>query len=120
MDLFLIKITTVKDYKMGTATAILASAVIGAGASVYEGNQQKKAAQDAENQRRAADRVNQARIDQVNKDTRPDQQSAGQIDFGSNTSGITGSTNDFLIPASGSKQNSLGSSSSGRSGLGFA
>jgi len=103
-----------------TATAVIGSAILGAGVSLYEGQQQRQAAQDAANRRAEADRANQARIDKINRDKKPNQQSAGQIDFGSNTSGVVGSMNDFLIPANGSKQNSLGGSSNGRSGLGFA
>ena len=103
-----------------TAGAITAAAVVGAGASIYEGQQQAKATKSAEAQRQNAANADQARIDAINKNTKPDQQSAGQIAFGSNTSGVVGSTNDFLIPATGSKQNSLGGSVSGVSGLGFA
>jgi len=104
-----------------TATALIASAAIGAGAAIYEGQQQKKAAADAQAQRAAAAAAaaaDKARQDQINADTRPTEQSAGQITFGSNQKGTVGSANDFLIPSSGSNQNSLGSS--GRSGLGFA
>ena len=108
---------------LGTSTATagaITAGVIGAGASIYEGQQQAKAAKSAEAQRQAAAKAEQDRIDEINRKTKPEEQSAGQIDFGSNTSGVVGSVNDFLIPASGSKQNTLGGSTTGRAGLGFA
>ena len=101
---------------MGMLTgAVIASAVIGAGSSLYAADQQKKAAEEAE-RKRAAAAAAKAESDRIARDTKPEEEALGEISYGTNDefTGV-GSTQEFIVP----KNNSIGSSGSGRSGLGF-
>lgn len=102
---------------MGMLTgAVIASAVIGAGSSLYAADQQKKA-QEADRKRREQEAAAaKAESDRIARDTKPEEEALDEISYGTNDefTGV-GSTQEFIVP----KNNSIGSSGSGRSGLGF-
>ena len=96
------------------ATAVVASAVIGAVGTVYSTIESKKAQREATNAQREAQRKAEEEARRIAMERRPDEISAtleigGTTSIGSNMQ----TTADFLIP----KQTSLGTS--GKSGLGF-
>ena len=96
------------------ATAVVASAVIGAAGAAYSAIESKKAQREATNAQREAQRKAEEEARRIAMERRPDEVSAtleigGTTSIGSNTQ----TTADFLIP----KQTSLGTS--GKSGLGF-
>lgn len=95
-------------------TAVIASAVIGAGASIYASEQQKKATESATRAQEEARRKAEEEARRVALETKPDELNA-TLDVGGSThvGGKTQSTADFLVP----RQSTLGST--GKSGLGF-
>lgn len=101
------------------AAAVIGSAIIGAGTSMYQADQQKKAAEEQQQRLEAERAAKEAEAARVAALTRPEEQSAKSVKFGSDTnqdSGI-GSVNDFLIPK---KSTTLGiASTNGGSPLGF-
>ncbi len=98
-----------------TIGAMIASAVIGAGASVYSSEQQKKAAKKDREARESAAEAERKRLEDIERATKPEEEGLGEIDFGAegSDSGM-GSSSDFLVP-----KQSGGLGSGGRSGLGF-
>ena len=106
-----------------TGTAVLIGAGVAAAATVYSAEEQKKAQKEATAKREEAERANQARLDKINAEKRPDQESAN-VEFGEADTGGTGDTyEDFLVPtANASKLGSSGGSgitSSGVASLGM-
>lgn len=98
-------------------TAIIASAVVGAGTAVYTAEKQEDIAEEERKrlEREEAERKREA--DRIAKETRPEGEAATSIQFG--TTGSTdkgGSTSDFLVTKGGG---ALGGTSNGGSGLGF-
>jgi hypothetical protein len=105
------------------ATAVYVGAAVAAAATVYSSQEQKSAQKKATASREAAERANQARLDKINADRRPDQESAN-VEFGQADTGNAGDTyEDFLVPtANTSKLGSSGGSgitSSGVASLGM-
>ena len=96
------------------ATAVVASAVIGAAGAVYSASESKKAQREATNAQREAQRKAEEEARRIAMERRPDEISA-TLEIGGSTSVGTDmqTTADFLIP----KQTSLGTT--GKSGLGF-
>jgi len=102
-------------------SAIVGSAVIGAGVSIYEGQQQKKAAQEQQDRLQAAQAQRDAEAARISRETRPTGQTVGDaVKFGT-MNDIPNSVNDFLVPTSTNKKTTsgLGVAGSGNSGLGF-
>jgi len=115
------------------AIGAIVSAAIGAGSSYRASNIQQKAASSAQTEQLVASTIEAnkrkkeaeeakataARIAEegrrVAEETRPDEQGLGEVQFGADDDEEIGSTQDFLVP----KSSALGSSGSGRSGLGF-
>ena len=97
------------------AVALVASAVISAGSAYYSAEQQKKAVKEDRNIREAETAAQQAEADRISRETRPEEQALAETKFGTQDTTQAGSTQDFLIP----KTSALGSSATGRSGLGF-
>ena len=95
-------------------TAVIASAIIGAGGAAYSASESKKAQREATNAQREAQRKAEEEARRIAMERRPDEISA-TLEIGGSTSVGTDmqTTADFLIP----KQTSLGTS--GKSGLGF-
>ena len=80
-----------------TAAAIIGSAAVGLGGSLYASSEQEKAQEKAAKKREAAARDEQNRLDKIARDTRPDQESA-TIEYGSDFGeDDVGSYNDFLV-----------------------
>ena len=103
------------------ATAVVystvAAAAIGVVSSAYQAKEQQKAADKDQDRRREAATSAKAESDRISRETKPEGESLDEVDFGAEgTSGVGGSASDFLIPKSSS---ALGTSASGRSGLGF-
>ena len=106
---------------VGTAIvyASVASAVIGAGSSIYAADQQKKAQGEATRAREAAAKVERDRLAKIESEKRPEEESA-TVEFGEKDTSGFGSYDDFLV---GTKKSSsaLGSSTgSGLSGTGLS
>ena len=101
---------------IGTGTAILIAGALAAGSSAYAADQQKKAASADRDKREREAAAAKAESDRIARDTKPEEEALGEISYGTNDefTGV-GSTQEFIVP----KNNSLGGSSSGRSGLGF-
>jgi len=98
------------------ATAVVASAVVGAASSIYQSKQQEKAAKNDRERRESVAASEKAEADRIASEARPEGESADGISFGTDSTKETGgSTTDFLVP----KTSALGGAS-GRSGLGFA
>lgn len=101
---------------MGVGAAIIAAAVIGAGSGLYAADQQKRAAEADRKRREREAAAAKAESDRIARDTKPEEEALGEISYGSGEEfGGVGSAQEFVVP----KNSSLGSSSSGRSGLGF-
>lgn len=89
------------------AASVIASAVIGAGSSLYQADQAKKAQEKADAKREEARRIEEARLAQIAADTKPEEESA-TVNFGEADSGEAGgSYDDFLV--SKSSTSALGS-----------
>ena len=100
-----------------TVAAIVIASVIGAGSSMYQAEQQKKAAEDAENKREQAATAAKAEADRIASETKPEEEAAKGVKFGSGD-GELGKYEDFLVPKTSSSAG-LTASSGGLSGLGF-
>lgn len=103
---------------MGLGTAVIASALVGAGTSYYQAEQQKKAADAQAEELKRQEEERQAEIERIARDTRPEAETLQSIQFGSDTASSTsvGSVDDFLVPLDTSKSQ-LSTSTSGS--LGF-
>ncbi len=96
------------------SAAVITSAVIGAGASLYSANEQSKAQKEAQKKRDIMKMQEQERMKKIQADARPEEESA-TVEFGGGDTGDAGgSYDDFLISATSTSK--LGSS--GGSGLG--
>ena len=101
---------------VGTTMAIIAAAAIGVGSSVYMAEEQKKAAAADRERRERAASASQAEADRIARETKPEEEALGEIKFGAEDEfGVGGTTQEFVIP----KTSALGTSATGRSGLGF-
>jgi len=101
---------------IGTTTAIIAAAVIGAASAKYSADEQKFAAKRAEDKREGAAAQAQAEADRIAAETKPEEEGLEETRFGAEDEfGVGGSTQEFLVP----KSSALGGSATGRSGLGF-
>ena len=100
---------------MGVVEAIIASAVIGAGASAYSAKKQSDAQKDAISAQERARREAEAEARRVAMESKPEELGAS-LEIGGTTSLAKkrASTADFLIP----RQEVLGGASTS-SGLGF-
>jgi len=100
--------------------ATVASALISAGTSAYQTDQQKSAAKKDRETRMSMDLAAKAKAKNIADRTKQEQETVQEIDFGQGGAeeGLMGSAQDFLVP----KTSALGSSSAstGRSGLGFS
>ena len=101
---------------VATSTALLASALIGAGTAAKSSHDARSAAQDAEDEQRRLTEEAQAEADRLAAEARPEEETA-TIEFGTEDEDELGSTNDFLVP----RTESTGlTSSSLTGGLGFS
>ena len=96
--------------------AIVLSSVIGASESKRQSDKQQKIADDDRKEREQVRLAEQNRLDEIARNTKPEEITAGQagVKFGSGDEPSSTGTNQFLIP----KDTALGAS--GRTGLGFA
>ena len=101
----------------GVGIAVVASAVIGAGSTMYASEKAKDAAEDQARELREAERRKKIEAERIARETRPEGESLSDTEFGSRETEEErlGSVDDFLVPKS---KSSLGSSDTG-SGLGF-
>lgn len=100
-----------------TAAAVITAGVLAAGSSVYAAQEQKKAAKADQARREAEAAASKAEADRIARETKPEEESLADTKFGTDGEGSTGgSSQDFLIPR---KNSALGTSGTGRSGLGF-
>ena len=96
--------------------AVIAAAVIGAGASIYAADKQADAQKDAQRAQERARQQAEEEARRVAMEQRPDEVAATMDVGGSTTVGQSQqSTADFLVPT----QKALGASSKKGSGLGF-
>lgn len=106
---------------IGVGAALIASAVIGAGSSAYQANEQKKIAEEQQRKLEEEKRNQALEAERLARLTQPEQQTAGKdVKFGlqgHNTQ--LGSASDFLVPKA-TDTSGLGVSQSKKSGLGFA
>jgi len=80
--------------------AIIGAAFIGAASAAYSSKQAKKASEKAAKAREKAAKRNQDRINEINRNRRPDQESA-TVEFGAEDSGDSdGTYDDFLVNTS--------------------
>lgn len=104
---------------VATSTALIAAAVIGAGAtagaSYYAAEQQEDMAEAERKRIKQAEADRKREADRIARDTRPEGETASSIVFGRGDNVAGGSASDFLVPKSGS---ALGVT--GKSGLGFS
>lgn len=101
---------------MGIGAAIVGAAIIGAGSGLYQAEQQKKIAKADRARREQEAAAARAESDRIASETKPEEESLADTKFGvGNDDSFSGGTEEFIIP----KTSSLGSSSNGRSGLGF-
>lgn len=100
---------------MALATAIIAAAVIGAGASIYASEKQEDIAEKERRRLEREEEERRAEAERIARETRPEGEELESIQFGvGQDKGSMGSTSDFLVTKSGS---TLGGTSG--SGLGF-
>ena len=99
---------------MGIGAAIIGAAIIGAGSSYYQAEQQKKIAEEQQNRLAQAEAERKAEAERIARLTKPEEESAKAIKFGSMDEGE--SVNDFLVKKDTST-NVLGTT--GMSGLGI-
>ena len=99
------------------AVAVIASAAIGAGATVYAGEEQKKAAEEAQKKQEQAAKVERDRLALIEANTKPADINAQQsVKFGntSNAGSPLGSVSQFLV-----QKNSGLNTKNSSSGLGL-
>lgn len=101
---------------VGTATAIIAGALISGGSSAYQAEQQKDIAEEDRKRREKEAAKAKTEAERIARETRPEQEAVKEIEFGTGDDGVIGSTQEFVIPKTTS---ALGTSTTGRSGLGF-
>jgi hypothetical protein len=96
-------------------TAMLISSAIGAGTAAYSSERQKSIAD--EQQRKLADEAEKQRLEaeRIARDTAPEQERAGAITFGTDTTDELGNVDEFLVP----RLNTQLGGTSKRTGLGF-
>ena len=94
------------------AAAVIGSALIGAGTTMYAADQQKKAQQEAQAKRDAAAASEKRRLEQIQRDTKPQEEGA-TVEFGKTDSEYSSGLGDFLVTPGGTTQNTLGGSSVG-------
>lgn len=100
---------------MALATAIIAAAVIGAGASIYAAEKQEDIANKEAARLAREEEERRAETERIAKETRPEGEELSSIAFGGKDGGaVGGSTSDFLVTKAGG---TLGGTSG--SGLGF-
>ncbi len=75
---------------------IIASAVIGAASSSHQASEQKRIASKAEDKREAAAREAEEKALRIEKDTRPEGEGAGAIEFGSGDDTEVGNVGEFI------------------------
>jgi membrane protein involved in colicin uptake len=84
---------------------------------MYQAEQQKKAAEDAERKREQAAAAAKAEADMIASETKPEEEAADGVKFGSGD-GELDKYEDFLVPKNTSSAG-LTASNGGLSGLGF-
>ena len=103
---------------MGISAAIVIGAVVSAGSAAYQADQQKKAAKSDRTRREEEAAKEQARLDEIARNTKPEEENLTGTEFG-NDDGTLGSYSDFLVPKDkGKKTNSQGASLNGSGSTG--
>lgn len=101
-----------------TTAAVIGSALVGAGASYYQAEEQKKAAEEQQRRLEAEETRQRLEAERIARETRPEGETIGSaIKFG--TMGDTTATSDFLVPRQTLDTSSSGLKTTGSSGLGF-
>lgn len=100
---------------VATSTAIIASAIIGAGTASVAANRAENTADEEAAKVEKARREAEEKALQIERDTRPEGETAEGIKFGATDDGELGSVSDFLVPKT---TTALGTA--GGSGLGFS
>lgn len=101
---------------MGVVAAVIGAAVIGGASAAHSASQQRSAAKADSERRTNEAAAAKAEADRIALETKPEEESLSETQFGiGDEDNIGGSTQEFVIP----KTSALGSSSTGRSGLGF-
>jgi len=102
---------------MALATAIIAAAVIGAGASIYAAEKQEDIANKERKRLEREEEERRAEAERIARETRPEGEELSSISFGAKDTNTLamGSTSDFLVTKTGS---TFGGTSG--SGLGFS
>ncbi len=79
---------------------LIASSIIGAGSSMYQGNQQKQAAEDAARKKEEEANRLKAEQDRIARETKPQEESMDSegIGFGSSEYDTMGGYDDFITP----------------------
>ena len=98
-----------------TAVAVLASAAIGAGTSMYSASEQERLASEQAEKLKQAEAESQAEADRIASLSKPDEEEVSSIGFGTDDGEESGSYSDFSVGKN--TTSSLGTS--GGSGLGF-
>ena len=106
-----------KDYEMGIETALIASAIIGAGTAVHGQQQQKKAATEAREAQEKAALEAEEEAKRIALATGPDGEKA-TIKFGTDRAPGEG-LSEFLVPRVGGTTSGLGTGAQ-TGGLGFS
>jgi len=101
---------------MGIGAAVIASAVIGAGTSYYQSEQQKDLAEEEADRLAKEAASRKAEAERIARETRPEAETVEAIQFGVPQDEELGSVSDFLIP----RQSTALGTASGSSGLGFS
>lgn len=101
---------------VGTTTAIITAALIGVGSSAIAAGQQEDLAEEDRKRREEAVAEKKAETERIARETRPEQETVKEIEFGTADKTTIGSTQEFLVPKT---TGALGVSATGRSGLGF-
>jgi predicted nucleic acid-binding protein len=109
---------SIKDYKMGIETALIASAILSTGTAIAGQQQQRKAQSRARTEAEEAEEEARLEAERIAKATGPEQEGA-TITFGAGRRpGGGGGLEDFLIPRTGATSGLSTASRTG--GLGFA
>ena len=100
---------------VGTTTAIITSAILGATTSSIAANRQENIADEQQAKLDKAERERKAEAERIARETRPEEEAAS-ISFGSGQDDEFGSVSDFLVP----KKTTTALGTTGSSGLGFS
>ena len=102
---------------MGISAAIVIGAVVSASSAAYQADQQKKAAKADADKREKAAAEEQARLDEIARNTKPEEESLEATEFGGDAD--VGSYQDFLVPKPSNKgaKSSAGVQANGAAGL---